>query len=110
MIKIIPVPGLKDRNLVQIRFPKSKRRRIRRKWAKDRRYFALIDKEVCIHYKELNVFFVSTSLYEKLSKDPDMAPRLVSPSDVFLGQNLRNDIFRRLWYGANIGVEHLKKV
>jgi hypothetical protein len=53
---------------IQVAFPKSKKKRIRAKWAKRKVNFGYREEDVAIYVKSENTIFVSTCLFEKIKK------------------------------------------
>ncbi len=54
----------KSHERVQFRFPKSKKKRIRKKWFKDSRNFKMVEKEIIIKIEDKLI--VSEETYNKL--------------------------------------------
>lgn len=69
--KIIPNDLIAlQRELLQVRFPKTKRKRIRRKWAKNKKNWQV--REVHKMIKIDDTFFVTNHLYGKILKIKDL--------------------------------------
>lgn len=50
----------------QVKFPRSKKKRIRKKWEKNPKYYSLVDKNI-FYIDELNArIYVSTKMFEKI--------------------------------------------
>jgi len=57
-----------QRELVQFRFPSSKKKRIRKKWKKRRENYRMTDVHKCLFIKATNTMMVSTEIYNKIEK------------------------------------------
>lgn len=57
---------------IQVRYPKSKKRRIRKKWAKRHDNFKLVSEDKCLHDMFNNVILMSPENYKKLVKQLEL--------------------------------------
>lgn len=67
-IEVHVVPWLTPKRWTQVRFPRSKKRRIRKKWSKNRRNFAVIETNLAEAYTMGGRIYVSQPMYEKLKQ------------------------------------------
>lgn len=75
-IKIINNESLLKRELYQFRFPKSKKKRIRKKWSKDMKNYR--NRESMVLDKENNILYVTKRQYEMISKMKDRSHPIVN--------------------------------
>jgi hypothetical protein len=64
--KVYVSPYLPTMKLVQVKFPKSKKKRIRKKWSKQRKNFTHISCEDEIYKLADNSFMVSPRIYQMI--------------------------------------------
>jgi len=72
-LKVIVEPALEAKQWRQVRFPKSKKRRIRKKWAKRRKNWGLVDSGKPAIVQTADAIYVSPTVYAKLKRDPRLA-------------------------------------
>lgn len=65
-IRVIKNSLLEMKEFKQFRFPKSKKKRIRKKWRKRRENWKMFFWEECIHDKNSNTLYVGSKAYQQL--------------------------------------------
>ena len=67
-IKIVINPN-HPKEYKQTRFPKSKKKRIRKKWSKNRNYWEWIDRDLVLFNKLERVVYVSKEFFETIKDE-----------------------------------------